>query len=304
MTILLPIPRNLAFIASLGLLDKFRGFLAARLTRTPSRARHRVLSPGQIRWQRWKFVVAHHLSPTTPAGPAPRPSTPVQPRVQAFLAPRWSALHPPPRTAQSTVPAEAVTVRWTVPPALAATRALSSAEPEVWPEAWPEVWPEVRPEQVDNCFTGHLDDLAAAEPSVGRHRLRKPVTLRYLADAIAESRAPVGPAASDEPAHDEPVYNERVYDQPVYDQPVYDQPVYDQPVYDQPVYDQPAYDQPVYYGEPVVAEPEPAEPAADEPAAAEPLVWEFRPGDLIDWWAAAEARLDAAARDEARSRLW
>ncbi|MEU4447954.1 hypothetical protein AB0K14_35335 [Actinosynnema sp. NPDC050801] len=250
MTILLPTPRNLAFIASLGLLDKLRVFLAARLTRTPSRARHRVLSPRQIRWRRWKFIVAHHLSPTAPVGRAPRPDPPVQPNVQAFLTSRWNALHPPPRTAQSAVPAEPVDDHWTDPQALAAPCDLASEEPEVWfgecpevwpeewsetspetspvtwpeasPETWPETshvtwsepWPEVRPEQVDDRFTDYLDDLAATEPSVGRHRLRTPVTLRSLADALAEYRAAVAlPVA--EPAFTQSVLTQSALTEPI-----------------------------------------------------------------------------------------
>ncbi|MCC8249013.1 hypothetical protein [Saccharothrix luteola] len=133
--------------------DRLRRLVVAYLTRTPSRARHRLLTPRQIRWRRWKSALADYVLERfaeVAVDAVPYPPIPERFHPETSLAPDWDAPDPPPRMAQSREPDLADDDRWDDEQTPATDYALPNGaapgaavvEPEVWPETWPEASPE------------------------------------------------------------------------------------------------------------------------------------------------------------------
>lgn len=295
MTLLLPIPRAVAFHAISDAVDRFRRLLVAFLLRKPSGARHRVLTPGQIRWRRWKSELADYVAVglvDLSTDSVPQPRTPVRDHREASRAPAWGALDPPPRTAQSHDLVRHDDDRWnggaepTIDYAMpnGGAHRLAEAEPEpspeVWAEpwaeswveswsepcaeprvrSWPEPWVEPRTEHVDTFFAGHLEEPRHASPPTGRHALGVTAFAHHAVDWPGVTESPDA----------WPAFAERVWAR---------------------------------------SAAEPADAVADpetdaETTVVDPLVPEFEVGDLARWWDEAMARLDALAHEEVRNRLW
>ncbi|PSL55071.1 hypothetical protein B0I31_10528 [Saccharothrix carnea] len=269
MTFFLPAPRILSYHDFRVMTDLLRGFLMRLLARPLSGPRHRAITARQIRWHRWKTGLYYYLASGLLGDFTGYPRPTALPRREARSAREWSALHPPPRMAQSKAlvrPADRERAdRPTREIAYALPNAVAhgiAAEPEVWTDAWPvashepwaEEWVEPWAEPADS-FTGHLEELpatplAAACSGGGRHALREPALARYVDD-----RPGVGEAVFAHSTTDAPSGGAR----------------------------------------------HAAVTADDEDTA---QLWEFEPGDLTRWWDEAAERLDAAARDEGRDRPW
>lgn len=153
MTLLLQASGLMVVIALHESAERLRRFAVAYLTRTRPRARHRLLSPRQIRWQRWKSALADYLVARfaeVAVDAVPYPPIPVRPDPETSRPPAWDALDPPPRMAQSEEPELFEDDRWdddrtpTTDYALpnGAPPDLSAEEPGTWPVAWPEASPE------------------------------------------------------------------------------------------------------------------------------------------------------------------
>ncbi len=332
MTLLLPTPRTVVVHAVRDVAERFRELLVAFLTRPPSRARHRVLTPGQIRWRRWKTAVARYVDSGLRAGPAPQPRAPARPQGEASRTPAWGALHPPPRTAQSEGPARRDGQRCADRPTPATTYALPNAspndvadglspvEPVVWPEAspepwaetwvepwpgrWSEPWVEPRTGQAGTCFTGHLWEPASTQRSPAHSVTDHPAADRSAVGEPVFAHAAADRSAAGEPARAHPVADWPAVGEPAHAHPAVGWSTAGESVFAHSTADEPGAAEPVA-AEPVAAEPVAvAEPAAEEAAVLAPEVWEFQVGDLARWWDEAIARLDAVARDEVRNRLW
>ena len=175
MTLLLPIPGTLLFRAYYALVDRLRELLAAYLLRPRSGPRHRLLTKRQIRWQRCRIAFAHYIDTGVHTVPVPHPRASTESHGHLSRAREWSALHPPPRTAQSRAVARPGESRSADQRAPAATCAMPNPAPgpaaePVWPDAEP--WPDC----AETGFTGRLEEPAATfyafaahadEPSAG-----------------------------------------------------------------------------------------------------------------------------------------
>ncbi|MEU4763860.1 hypothetical protein AB0H12_11430 [Actinosynnema sp. NPDC023794] len=153
MTLLLQASGLMVVIALHESADRLRRLVVAYLTRTPSGARHRLLTPRQIRWRRWKSALADHVVARfaeVPVDALPYPPIPVRSHPETSRPPAWDALDPPPRMAQSQEPDLPCDDRWDDEQTPATDYALpngattdpAAAEPETWPEVWPEASPE------------------------------------------------------------------------------------------------------------------------------------------------------------------
>ncbi|XVS64223.1 hypothetical protein ACQPYE_39275 [Actinosynnema sp. CA-299493] len=331
MTLLLPIPRVVAFHALRDATDRLRRFLVVFLIRKPAKARHRMLTPGQIRWRRWKSELADYVATglvDLPTGSVPRPRTPVRDRREASRTPAWGALDPPPRTAQSPDPLHPDDRRWIDEHAPASDYALPNgaahdpAEPEVWPEAWvrtaPETALETTSEVVPEPWAEAWSESAESWSEVWTEPCAEP-----WVEPCAEPRS--GPWAEpwSEPRgeHADAFFAGHLHE-PVHAHPVAGGSRFahtlDRPGVTESPAAWPAFTERVYAH--VAAEPaaEPAtgpvepveragavEPETDaETTIVEPLAWEFEVGDLARWWDEAVARLDAVARGEDPDRPW
>ncbi|NUT47372.1 MAG: hypothetical protein HOV94_08680 [Saccharothrix sp.] len=101
MTLLLPIPKAIAFHALRERSARLRDFLVAYLTRTPVGPRHRLRTKRQIRWQRWKCTLADYVVAVLPEDRAELADTTAHPRPEAPRPTAWSPPRPPTRMAQS-----------------------------------------------------------------------------------------------------------------------------------------------------------------------------------------------------------
>lgn len=314
MTLLLPIPRAVAFHALGDAADRLRLLLFAFLVRTPSRARHRLLSPGQIRWRRWKSELADYVATglvDLPTGSVPRPRPPVRAYREASRTPAWGALDPPPRTAQrhdpvpAPVPADDLRRPDEAPPTDCAlptggAHHRSTAEPEewigVWPEASPEPWGEPQAESWPASWAEPRSEACAepwSEPWSGARsepssepwvehadtffagRIEETAYANPMIGRTEAGRHARWPGVSESPDA-WPAFTERVFAHAAVPDEV---------------------------AEPADAEPAHAEPDDAETTVVEPL-WEFQVGDLARWWDESMARLDAVARGEVGDRPW
>ncbi|MFE9744532.1 hypothetical protein ACFYOT_06480 [Saccharothrix saharensis] len=325
MTFLLPAPRSAVFHIAQELVWRFREMLASFLMRR-SGPRHRLRSPRQIRWQRWKVDLAVRLDESL--GPGVSSYRLKHPRGNGFSlrAAPWSALHPPPRTAQSAAVAEqdddcrsdrgtsaaAYAMPNTGPgrevdfepefepeyvpefepefePGVGA-HGLVPAEPAPVTEPWAESWTEPSPEFWTEPWTGQAETGFAGHvehPDFERPRVARFFTPREYVDRAAHC------------AHIDPVVEFAATwaatGDPVPAGCAAEWSAEETTSLD-PVTDWPAA------GEPGYADTAPVDTAPVEPEPEEE--WEFQVGDLARWWDEAIARLDAVARGEGRDRLW
>ncbi|QQQ76216.1 hypothetical protein IOD16_35210 [Saccharothrix sp. 6-C] len=320
MTLLLPIPRAVAFHALRDATDRLRRFLVVLLTRKPAKARHRVLSPGQIRWRRWKSELADYVATGVvdlPTGSVPQPRTPVRDRRETSRTPAWGALDPPPRTAQSPDPLHPDDRRWIDEHAPASDCAMPNvpahdpAEPEAWPGEWVGTAPGAAPEPWAREWSE-----APAEPwsEVWTEPCAEPWT-EPCAEPWAEpwGEPPSGPVAEPRGEHPdaffaghlpEPVHAGRSRFAHTLDRPGVTESPAAWPAFTERVFAHAAAEPATGPVEPVDATEVP-DPGTDaETTVVEPLAWEFEVGDLARWWDEAVARLDAVARGEDPDRPW
>ncbi|TQM82206.1 hypothetical protein FHX81_4604 [Saccharothrix saharensis] len=335
MTFLLPAPRSVVVHIAQELVWRFREMLGALLMRR-SGPRHRLRSPRQIRWQRWKVELAVRLDESL--GPGVSPYRLKHPRGNGFsLRPTpWSALHPPPRTAQSPAVAEHDDDCSTDPGTSAAAYAMPntgpgrevgfgpdfepgfepgfgahgplSAEPGGWSEAsaapltepWAESWAEPETGARAEPWTGRAEAGFAGHvenPDFERPRVAQFFTPREYVDRAARS------------AHVDPVVEFAATWAATGDpatagcaaewsaeETTSFDPVTDWPAAVEPGHADTASTDTTSTGTAPV-DTAPAEPEPEEE-------WEFQVGDLARWWDEAIARLDAVARGEGRDRLW
>lgn len=220
MTVLLPTPRTIAFRAARLAVDQVRDRLVAWLTRTPPGPRHRLRTPGEIRWQHWKSVLAGYLATGLRTGPAPHPDGAARPRGRGLPTPTWTVLHPPPRTAQ---PGGGIDDRVADP--APAWDALPPVRPEITPEVsseitleiTPAVCSEVWPDEADTRFAEYLAELATVEPAVAGHGVaghgvaEHPVTRHVVAEHTVPRHALAEPAIT-EPITGLPVAEPEVWE--------------------------------------------------------------------------------------------
>ncbi|MCE6995730.1 hypothetical protein LZG04_13090 [Saccharothrix sp. S26] len=307
MTLLLPAPRTVAFHVARELVGRVRALLVALLTRPRSGPRHRMLSARQIRWQRWKTALVHRLDPVVRTEVAAHSPAPTLGHDVPARTPVWSALHPPPRTAQSPNVAQHDDDEWTdhlVPMnayalpnpepgsdwgvgSAAAAHVLSPVEavgwPETSPETWGETWVEPWSAQPDTGFTGHLDDPALPEPALTHLFVTEPLTTFSTFDFTSADFTTDDSSCVDWPSTGRHALVRTADEHPTADFSADFSGVDLASVFAQST----------------------DETGTVDPAAAEPeQEWEFQVGDLARWWDEAAARLDAAARDEVRNRLW
>ena len=317
MTLLLPIPRAVAFHSLADLLDRLRAMLAIFLTRPRSGPRHRLLTARQIRWQHWKIAVARHLDTGVRAGTPTYSGAYARGHGLPSRTPVWGELHPPPRTAHSPAAVARGADRRTDRRAPATAYALPntgpgfepgfgsgavshglSTEPVVWPEASPEPWTEpwVEPwaesweepwtEQPETCFTGDIEDSARAEPAPAHSSTaHQPATAYFTAWSA--------PAHSSDWSADDWIAEAAAVYSTAYPAPAHAAPAHAAPAHAAP--DHAVFAQST--DEPGVVGPAHARPDDEEEC-------EFQVGDLARWWDEAAARLDAAAYEEVRNRLW
>ncbi|MFI9006921.1 hypothetical protein ACIGNX_06795 [Actinosynnema sp. NPDC053489] len=153
MTVLLQLPGTVLLQVARSGTAKLRELLVAHLTRPSAGPRHRVLTPWQIRRQRWKSALVHHLSTDPRPAAVPRPRTAAGPPDPPPRVPALSTRHAPPRTAQHPKPAWAV--QEPRPPRArpyALPNDLWSTEPLPRTIAWPP------PEPAETRLTGNLEE--------------------------------------------------------------------------------------------------------------------------------------------------
>ncbi|MEV8441559.1 hypothetical protein AB0425_29610 [Actinosynnema sp. NPDC051121] len=275
-------------------------------------------------------VRPHGQSSRVPGSSAqhPPPRTAQSPASAAPDDDQWADRRAPavayalPNTAPTSVPDSAlrvvpletprlVSLRRSLQVARAASRAASAEPvtrpltwleeaPEPWAEPWHEPWhePWVEP-QDETGFTGHVQETGPFEPA------RPVATFYYPAEHGEYGRA-----------------DRRTDDEIIRDLAASARAHTDRTAPDPTSTDHTAtewssdWSDPSPADWPTAADPVPAHAAddtahaahaADDTAPVDPEdedLWEFQVGDLARWWDEATARLDAAARDEVRNRLW